>query len=344
MPVANVRRGSCEGAGRPERGCWAELYGSPRAGTSYSSQLGVGDRTRRTNLAKAGNLGIELGLRARARGARFLPSRLARQPGRLRSEEVLERWSITPRRGRFCLTGRDPGRATPGGGRAASSRRRQTGVLIAAGDSDAATGPPVPTPGHSSPGPPPWPPPAGRAVWSRWPVRGKPWPRSRCNAGPSPRAAPSGSSPRRRPRSIGRRPGERRRFDGAQLQPGTAATLALGCHPTASTSNPVRLAGGGRADFSSYGRVIDTLLGSGEVDAVLLTVFSVATASSRTSWAGARWQRPCSWPRLVTGVTRPLLITRCIRDETERRPAATRASVFAAAEEAVQAPCPRRRW
>jgi acyl-CoA synthetase (NDP forming) len=58
-----------------------------------------------------------------------------------------------------------------------------------------------------------------------------------------------------------------------QLQPGTAATLAAGLSPTASTSNPVDLAGGGEQDFSSYGRVVDTLLASDEVDAVLLTGF-----------------------------------------------------------------------
>jgi acyl-CoA synthetase (NDP forming) len=58
-----------------------------------------------------------------------------------------------------------------------------------------------------------------------------------------------------------------------QLQPATAAALAAGLPRTASTSNPVDLAGGGEQDFSSYGRVVDTLLASGEVDAVLLTGF-----------------------------------------------------------------------
>jgi acetate---CoA ligase (ADP-forming) len=58
-----------------------------------------------------------------------------------------------------------------------------------------------------------------------------------------------------------------------QLRPATAAALAAGLPPTASTINPVDLAGGGEQDFSSYGRVVDTLLASGEVDAVLLTGF-----------------------------------------------------------------------
>src|SRR5215207_3068208 len=58
-----------------------------------------------------------------------------------------------------------------------------------------------------------------------------------------------------------------------QLDPGKATTLAAGLPSTASTSNPVDLAGGGEQDLSSYARVVDTLLASGEVDVVLLTGF-----------------------------------------------------------------------
>jgi acetate---CoA ligase (ADP-forming) len=50
-----------------------------------------------------------------------------------------------------------------------------------------------------------------------------------------------------------------------------AARLAVGLPPTASTRNPVDLAGGGEQDISSFSRVVGGLLGSGEVDAVLLT-------------------------------------------------------------------------
>lgn len=50
-----------------------------------------------------------------------------------------------------------------------------------------------------------------------------------------------------------------------------AARLAVGLPPTASTRNPVDLAGGGEQDISSFGRVVGGLLGSGEVDAVFLT-------------------------------------------------------------------------
>jgi acyl-CoA synthetase (NDP forming) len=41
--------------------------------------------------------------------------------------------------------------------------------------------------------------------------------------------------------------------------------------PTASTGNPVDLAGGGERDLSRFESVVELLLGSGEVDAVLLT-------------------------------------------------------------------------
>jgi acyl-CoA synthetase (NDP forming) len=58
-----------------------------------------------------------------------------------------------------------------------------------------------------------------------------------------------------------------------QLRPATATALAAGLPPTASTSNPVDLAGGGEQDFSSYGRMVDLLLASGEVDTVLLSGF-----------------------------------------------------------------------
>jgi acyl-CoA synthetase (NDP forming) len=41
--------------------------------------------------------------------------------------------------------------------------------------------------------------------------------------------------------------------------------------PTATTRNPVDLAGGGEQDISSFGNVVSTLVRSGEVDTVLLT-------------------------------------------------------------------------
>lgn len=50
-----------------------------------------------------------------------------------------------------------------------------------------------------------------------------------------------------------------------------AAALAESLPPTASTRNPVDLAGGGEQDFWSYERTARLLLDSGEVDALLLT-------------------------------------------------------------------------
>jgi acyl-CoA synthetase (NDP forming) len=50
-----------------------------------------------------------------------------------------------------------------------------------------------------------------------------------------------------------------------------AGELAASLPPTASTRNPVDLAGGGEQDFFSYARVARAVLASGEVDGVLLT-------------------------------------------------------------------------
>jgi len=69
----------------------------------------------------------------------------------------------------------------------------------------------------------------------------------------------------------------------------TAATGTRG-----STSNPVDLAGGGEQDVWSFHRVLEVLLGSGEVDSVLLTgyfggygLYGEALASAETAVAGA---------------------------------------------------------
>jgi len=49
------------------------------------------------------------------------------------------------------------------------------------------------------------------------------------------------------------------------------ARLAAGLPATSATANPVDLAGAGEQDFGTYGRVVGTILESGEVDAVVLT-------------------------------------------------------------------------
>jgi len=55
------------------------------------------------------------------------------------------------------------------------------------------------------------------------------------------------------------------------LSDGTAAAVAELLPPGAGVRNPVDLAGGGEQDLTSYARVIDRLLRSGEVDAAVLT-------------------------------------------------------------------------
>ncbi len=59
-------------------------------------------------------------------------------------------------------------------------------------------------------------------------------------------------------------------LDLPQLSDTLRKTLAADLPATSSTANPVDLAGAGEQDFGSYTRVVGTLLGSGEVDTVLL--------------------------------------------------------------------------
>ena len=56
-----------------------------------------------------------------------------------------------------------------------------------------------------------------------------------------------------------------------ELSPGTVAALREHLPDTATCSNPVDLAGGGEQDIVNFERTARTLLGCGEVDAVLLT-------------------------------------------------------------------------
>lgn len=63
----------------------------------------------------------------------------------------------------------------------------------------------------------------------------------------------------------------RARLELPRLADATSGALAAVLPPTATTRNPVDLAGGGEQDISSFGRVVSILLASGEVDTVLLT-------------------------------------------------------------------------
>ena len=128
-----------------------------------------------------------------------------------------------------------------------------------------------------------------------------------------------------------------------QLQPETAAALAAGLPATASTVNPVDLAGGGEQDFSSYGRVVDTLLGSGEVDAVLLTGF-FGGYSVKSDELG---QRELAAAELMADARdkhgRPLLVQSMHYEAMPNDALRQREiPVFAAAEDAVRGTCPRR--
>jgi len=60
-------------------------------------------------------------------------------------------------------------------------------------------------------------------------------------------------------------------LDVPELTAGTADAVAALLPAGASVRNPIDLAGGGERDLTSYARVLDTLLRSGEVDAAVLT-------------------------------------------------------------------------
>jgi acetate---CoA ligase (ADP-forming) len=130
-----------------------------------------------------------------------------------------------------------------------------------------------------------------------------------------------------------------------RLPPATAAALAAGLPATASTTNPVDLAGGGEQDFSSYGRVVDTLLASGEVDAVLLTGF-FGGYSVKSDELG---QRELAAAALMAEARdrreRPLLIHSMHHGAKPNDALRQREiPVFAGAEEAVQALARAVRW
>jgi len=123
-----------------------------------------------------------------------------------------------------------------------------------------------------------------------------------------------------------------------QLDPGKAATLAAGLPPTASTSNPVDLAGGGEQDFSSYARVVDTLLASGEVDAVLLTGFFGGYSVKSDELGRRELAAAALMANARDSHERPLLV-HSMHHEAKPNDALRRREipVFAAAEDAVQA-------
>ena len=130
-----------------------------------------------------------------------------------------------------------------------------------------------------------------------------------------------------------------------RLQPATAAALAAGLPSTASTINPVDLAGGGEQDFASYGRVIDTLLASGEVDAVLLTGFFGGYSIKSDELGRRELAAAARMADARDGRERPLLIHSMHHEAMPNDALRQREiPVFAAAEDAVQALARAVRW
>ena len=91
------------------------------------------------------------------------------------------------------------------------------------------------------------------------------------------------------------------------LSNGLAAELAAELPPTAATRNPVDLAGGGEQDFNSYARVAHTVLGSGEVDAVLLTGYFGGYSQYSDDFAGQEADVAREVVRAVRATGRPLV-------------------------------------
>jgi acyl-CoA synthetase (NDP forming) len=91
------------------------------------------------------------------------------------------------------------------------------------------------------------------------------------------------------------------------LSPGLAGELAGSLPHTAATRNPVDLAGGGEQDFFSYSRVARTLLGSGEVDAVLLTGYFGGYSQYSESFAAQEAEVAREVARAVAETGRPLV-------------------------------------
>jgi acyl-CoA synthetase (NDP forming) len=129
------------------------------------------------------------------------------------------------------------------------------------------------------------------------------------------------------------------------LQPETAAALSAGLPATASTVNPVDLAGGGEQDFSSYGRVVDSLLGSGEVDAVLLTGFFGGYSVKSDDLGRQELAAAAHMTDARDAHDRPLLVQSMHHDAMPNSALRRRGvPVFAAAEDAVQALTRAVRW
>jgi acyl-CoA synthetase (NDP forming) len=125
----------------------------------------------------------------------------------------------------------------------------------------------------------------------------------------------------------------------------TAAAVATHLPATASTTNPVDMAGGGEQDFASYGRVVDTLLGSDEVDAVLLTGFFGGYSVKEVELGQRELAAACHMADARDASNRPLLVQSMHFDAMPNDALRAReVPVFAAAEDGIQALARAVRW
>lgn len=90
----------------------------------------------------------------------------------------------------------------------------------------------------------------------------------------------------------------------APLREALAATLPS----TAATANPVDFAGGGEQDFGTYARVPALVLGSGEVDAVVLTGYFGGYAGASPELRERELETAAGIVRAASSAGRPLLV------------------------------------
>jgi acetate---CoA ligase (ADP-forming) len=93
-----------------------------------------------------------------------------------------------------------------------------------------------------------------------------------------------------------------------ELSPATVAALRAQLPPSASCSNPVDLAGGGEADIRNFERTARTLLGSGEVDAVLLTGYFGGYGEYAEVFVDSEIATGGALAELTVDIGRPLLV------------------------------------
>lgn len=87
-----------------------------------------------------------------------------------------------------------------------------------------------------------------------------------------------------------------------------AARIAASLPPTASTRNPVDLAGGGEQDFFNYERVVRMLAASGEVDSVFLTGYFGGYSQESEEFAAKETEVAVAMAAAAEASGRPLFV------------------------------------